>query len=110
VSVPIGAGWRLTHLTDRTVELVKECPVYRRFCGGRDGRVLVRAEPGMDRTALIEKAIRVGLANDERLALRVGTQMLPSKAALARYQGKQLRMERVFGVPGEEPAERIYRP
>lgn len=103
----VGAGWHIHHLSDRVVELRKPSYEYRRFTGGRDGFVRVRIEPQMTRAMALEKALAIAAKNDELLALRVSKRLLPSAHALAAYQGKQVRMARVFGTP-EDP-ERIGR-
>ena len=107
--VAVGAGWHLYHLTDRCVELRKDDPVYRRFTG-RDGYVKTRIEPQETRQHALERAVRMARQNDELLALRVGKQLLPSKAALAAYTGRQLRMVPAFGLRDQEPETRLYRP
>lgn len=107
--VSVGAGWHLYHLTDRVVELRKDDPVYRRFTG-RDGYVKTRVDTNETRQTALERAIRMAQKNDELLAVRVGKQLMPSKAALARYQGKQLRMVPAFGLRDQEPEYRVYRP
>jgi hypothetical protein len=97
----VGAGWHIHHLTDRVVELRKDDQVYRRFTG-RDGYVRVRIEPEMTRAQALEKALAFAQKNDDALALRVSKQLLPSKHALARYTGQQVRMARAFATP-EDP-------
>lgn len=100
MGVHLGAGWSIYHLTDRVVELRKDDHAYR-SATGRDGFVRVRAEPGMDRTAMIEKAVTMAQRNDEALALRLSKQLLPSAHSLARYRGQQVRMVRAMST-GEE--------
>lgn len=97
----IGAGWTIHHITDRVVELRKDDHAYRRFTG-RDGFVRVRVEPEMTRAMAIERAIEFAQKNDELLALKLSKRLMPSKHTLAAYQGKQVKMARVFGTP-EEP-------
>lgn len=99
MSVHLGAGWRLVHVTDRVVELRKDDPVYRRFIG-RDGYVRVRGEPGMDRNALIEQAVQMAIRNDEELSQRVAKQLMPTKAR--QYQIRQGQLAQAFGTP-EDP-------
>lgn len=70
MNVTVAPGWRLIHLTDRVIELRKDCPIYRRMCG-RDGYVRVRGEPGMSRDALMTKAIQLAEQTDVALGLRV---------------------------------------
>ncbi len=103
----LGGGWRLTHITDRVVELRKEDHAYRRLIG-RDGYVLVRAEPGMTRHTLIDTAKTLAQANDKALAERVANQLMPRRTA--QYQLKQQQLAPIFGIPGEEPTEKVYSP
>jgi hypothetical protein len=107
MSVHLGAGWRLVHLSDRVIELRKDDATYRRFVG-RDGYVRLRAEPGMDRNALIEKARDMAQRNDEALAERVAKQFMPRH--VTRYRQRQAELAGAFGVPGEEPSVRRYAP
>lgn len=107
MSVTLGAGWKLVHVTDRVVELRKDCPVYRRFVG-RDGYVRLRAEPGMDRSALIHKAVEMAKRNDEALSQRVAKHLMPTKAR--QYQMRQQQLAAAFGIPGEEPEKKVYAP
>ena len=74
--VHLGGGWKLWHLTDRSIELRKDDATYRKVLG-RDGYVRLRAEPGMDRRALIEKAKERAQADDARLAEIVAKQLTP---------------------------------
>jgi hypothetical protein len=97
----VGGGWAITHLTDRVVELRKSDWAYRRMTD-RDGIVRVRAEPGMDRQQMIQKAIETAHANDAEIALRVAKQLAPSKQALASFMGKQVRITQAFQTP-EDP-------
>lgn len=105
----VGANWYIKHLTDRVIELRKDDPVYRRFTN-RDGYVRVRIEPNETRLHAIEKAVTMAKRNDEELALRIGKQLIPSKAALAEYSGKQLRMVPAFGLREQEPEQKLYQP
>lgn len=109
MSVHLGAGWHLVHCTDRVIEARKSDAVYRRFTG-RDGYVKVRGEPGIDRTALIERARQMAQRNDELLSYRVAMQMIPTLAARDGFRIRQRQEARAFGVPGEEPDIRLYRP
>lgn len=95
----LGAGWYLTHVTDRVVELRKDDATYRRLLG-RDGYVRLRAEPGMDRKALIEKAVQMAKRNDEALSQRVATQLMPRR--MGAWRQRQQQLASVFGT-GEEP-------
>lgn len=99
----VGSGWHIHHITDRVVELRKDDPAYRRFTG-RDGVVRVRIEPEMTRTQALEQALTFAQKNDELLALRLSKQLLPSKHALATFQGKAVRMERAFAT-AEDPEQ-----
>ncbi len=94
----IGGGWRITHLADRSVELVKDDYSYRRFTGA-DGFVRVRAEPGMDRAAVVQKAIAMAQRTDADLALRVAKRLAPSLQSLADYTGKRVQIERMMRTP-----------
>lgn len=107
MSVHLGAGWRLVHQTDRVIEIRKDDWAYRRFTG-RDGYVRVRAEPGMDRNALIEKAVQMAQANDADLAMRVAACLMPRN--VRGYQMRQQGLAQTFGIPGEEPGQRMYAP
>lgn len=107
MSVVLGAGWELTHATDRVLELRKSCPVYRHITG-RDGYVRLRAEPGMDRQQLINQAMDLAKHNDAQLGDLVAKQLLPS--SMQRYQLQQRQLASAFGVSGEEPEQKVYRP
>ncbi len=99
MGVALGGGWSLVHLADRVVELRKETYEYRRFTG-RDGYVRVRADPGMDRNALIEKAVTMAKRNDEKLAEVVGRRLMPYR--LGQYRQDQRRYAPMFATP-EDP-------
>lgn len=96
MSVHLGAGWRLTHLTDRCIELRKDDAAYRRLTG-RDGYVRVRAEPGMDRYALIERGREVAQRQDADLAERVAKQLLIRNPQP--YLERQRQLAGAFGTP-----------
>jgi hypothetical protein len=100
--VTLGAGWQLTHKTDRVIKLEKNDWTYRRYTG-RDGFVLVRGEPGMDDQSLLNKAIAMAKRNDEQLAERVAKELIPRR--LGGYQMRQRQLAQIFGVPSEEPEE-----
>lgn len=100
----VGGGWAIHHLTDRVVELRKDDYGYRRLTG-RDGYVRIRAEPGMDRQAILNKAIVMAKRNDEELALRIGKRLAPSLQSLADYTGKSVRVTQAFRTA--EDADRI---
>jgi hypothetical protein len=107
MSVTLGAGWQLTHLTDRVVVLKKEDWAYRKLTE-RDGYVKVRGEPGMSRNDLIEKARLMAQKNDEKLGEMLAQQLTPRR--LGGYQMTQKQLAQRFGVPGQEPEERTYQP
>lgn len=107
MSVVLGAGWELTHATDRVVKLEKPCPIYRRLTG-RDGYVKVRGEPGMDRQQLINDAMEMAKRIDAQLGDIVAKQLLPRN--VRHFQLQQRGLASTFGVPGEEPEQRVYRP
>jgi hypothetical protein len=97
----IGDGWYIEHLTERTLDLKKESYEYRRFTG-RDGTVRIRAEPGMDRAKIIERAIIMAKRSDAELAQRVLERMVPSDHNLRRFREQSRLMARAFGTR-EEP-------
>jgi hypothetical protein len=97
----VGGGWAITHLTDRTVELRKDDHAYRRLTG-RDGYVRVRAEPGMDRTQMLAKAMQTANETDTALAFRVANDLIPRGKALSEYRAKQRQLAGGFATP-EEP-------
>jgi hypothetical protein len=96
----LGAGWYLYHLTDRSIELRKDDWAYRKLVG-RDGYVRIRAEPGMDRNDLINKAVEMAKRNDAAVAKTLGTQVI-----LRNVRGHQARQRLMatlaFGTP-EDP-------
>lgn len=98
MSVIIGAGWRLVHLADRVIELRKESFEHR-MVHGRDGFVRFRAEPGMDRKLMIDRAIEIAKASDAKVAEMIASQYAP---ITARYRMRQRQFARVFGTP-EDP-------
>lgn len=99
--IHLGSGWTIHHLADRVVELRKDDYAFRRFTG-REGFVRFRAEPGMDRSAMIEGALKKAMVQDEALALRVAKQLIPSGRALAAYRTEQRRLATAFGTPEDE--------
>ena len=107
MAVVLGAGWELTHATDRVLELRKACPVYRRLTG-RDGYVRLRAEPGMDRQQLLNDAMDQAKRNDAAMSDLVVRQILPS--SVKRYQMQQRSLASTFAIPGEEPEQKVYAP
>lgn len=96
MSVHLGAGWHLVHLTDREVHLRKDDPVYRRLTGC-DGWVEACGEPGMDRQALINTAVALAKEQDERLAQRVSEQLM------LRNPGPYLRRQRQLSMAFRTP-------
>lgn len=107
--IHVGAGWKIKHLTDRTVELEKDSAVYRRFTD-RDGFVLVRVDPTIPVAKKLELALQEAMKQDEKMALRVAKQLMPSGRALENYRKEQRQLAGAFGIPGEEPSEKVYRP
>jgi hypothetical protein len=105
--VIIGGGWRLVHVTDRVIELRKDDVAYRRLLG-RDGYVRVRAEPGMDRNAMIEKARKLAQENDQRLADLAGRQII--LRSTGRYQRQQQRLAPAFATPEDPEQIGVKRP
>ncbi len=55
---------------------------------GSDGVVRVRAEKGMDRGLLIERALMQANRSDAALAVRVAERTLPTDKSLADYRNK----------------------
>jgi hypothetical protein len=100
----IGGGWHIHHLSDRVLEIRKEDAVYRRFTGA-DGFVRVRGEPGIDRMALIERALHEANRADTAMAFRVASDLVPSAQALGEYREQVGKLKPIFET-GEEP-ERI---
>jgi len=97
--VELGAGWRIHHLTDRAIELRKDDVAYRQYTG-RDGYVRQRMEPGMDRAAMLHKAVELAKRNDAMLAEKMAKQMAPR--SVSRYAAMQFKMARIFATP-EDP-------
>ena len=97
--VELGAGWRIHHLTDRAIELRKDDVAYRQYTG-RDGYVRQRMEPGMDRAAMLHKAVELAKRNDAMLAEKMAQQIVPQ--SIGRYQAMQHKMAQTFGTP-EDP-------
>lgn len=96
MSVTLGAGWTIHHLTDRCIELRKDDYAYRRYTG-RDGYVRHRAEPGMDRHTLMAEAMAMAQRNDALLAERMAKDLVPRR--LGGYQMQQRQFAPVFGTP-----------
>jgi len=97
----VGGAWHIRHLTDRVVELVKDDLAYRRLTG-RDGFVRVRAEPGMDRQQMLDKAIRIATENDVAISFRVAHDLIPSARATRTYREQVKKLAPTFATP-EEP-------
>lgn len=97
----VAAGWHVHHLTDRVVELRKDSYEYRRLTG-RDGFVRLRAETGMDRAGLVERAVEMARETDEKLSFRVAAELIPTATALHRYRDQLRRLAPRFGTP-EDP-------
>lgn len=97
--VALGSGWKLTHLSDRVIELTKDDVAYRRYTG-RDGYVRYRAEPGASRSAMIAEAMAMAQRNDAMLADRIARQIVPRR--LGEWRQRQQQLARVFRTP-EEP-------
>jgi hypothetical protein len=96
----IGAGWRVHHKTERTIELRKEDATYR-IITGRDGYVRVRVEPGVPQDFMVNTAIAYAQMNDAKLAVMVAQQIVPKR--LGGYQMEQKRLAfPAFGTP-EDP-------
>jgi hypothetical protein len=91
-------GWEIVHLTDRSIELRKDTPAYRRVID-RPAYVLMRGEPGMERAQLIDKAFAIAERNDAKLADIMARQMMPSLYRVAAHQQKQVRLKRAFATP-----------
>ena len=105
----MGAGWRVVHLTDRVLLAMKESYEYRRLLG-RDGYIKVRIEPGQPRSMLFDKAKAQAQSDDAMVSYRLAMQLIPTMAARDDFRIMQARHARAFGIPGEEPEQRIYRP
>lgn len=97
----IGNGWRITHLTDHCLDLVKDSYEYRKF-SGQDGFVRVRGEKGMDRNTLIERGLKHANRCDAELAKRVAAESLPTGKAWAEYRNTVRSMAKA-NQTGEEP-------
>lgn len=104
----IGNGWNIVHLTDRVCELAKDSYEYRKFTG-HDGYVRVRAEQGMDRHLLIERALMQANRSDAELALRVAADNLPTGKALADFRIKTRAMARANHTGEESFAIGVHR-
>lgn len=94
------ANWSIHHITPRDVELRKSCPVWRKYTG-QDGVVHVRAEPGMDRALLIDRAYTLAEQADADLSQRLAKELMPSGRQWADYRRTCRQMAQVFGT-GEE--------
>ncbi len=103
----LGAGWRLVHLSDRTIELRKDDAIYRKVVG-RDGYVRLRSEPGVSRETMLTKAVEMAQRNDARLAEIVARQIVPRR--LGGYQMRQQGLAHAFGTPEEPEIIGVRRP
>ena len=106
-TVALGGGWRLIHVTDRSIELRKDDVAYRQFIG-RDGYVRVRGEPGMSRADLLAQAITIAQQNDAMVAERMAQQWMPRY--VRGYQIRQAIMARAFGTPHDPEVIGVMRP
>jgi len=97
----IGDGWYVYHVTDRVIEFRKDSYEYRRFTG-RDGTVRVRAEPGLDRAKMVERAIVLAKQSDAELSHRILEALIPTDPALRRYRAQSRKFAGIFGTR-EEP-------
>ena len=94
------AGWVPYSLTERVVEFRKDCPMWRKYTG-QDGVVRVRAEPGIDRGLLIERAMVAAEQADADLSQRIAKDLMPSGKQWADYRAKCRTMTRIMET-GEE--------
>lgn len=97
----VGSGWAIVHLTDRVVELRKDDHAYRKLTG-RDGFVRCRAEPGMDRQMIINRAIKQALRSDAELAHRLAADVIPTARGVRQYQDKLRRLAVKFATPEDQ--------
>ena len=97
----VAAGWTIHHLSDRVIELRKDSYEYRRLTG-RDGFVRVRAEPGMKRTDMVERAIKQAIACDTELAFRIANDIIPTAASAQKYVDTVRALAKRFATP-EDP-------
>lgn len=96
------ANWTIHHLTERTVELRKDDWAWRRYTG-QDGVVIVRAEPGMDRGKMLDRAFTLAEQADADLSQRLAKELMPSGKQWADYRRKCRQMKQIFGT-GQESA------
>ena len=94
----VGGGWHISHLSDRCVHLTKDDQTYRRLTGA-DGFVRCRAEPGMDRALMIQKALDEARKSDNELSLKVAADVLPHTRE---YRETLRKLAPAFATP-EEP-------
>jgi hypothetical protein len=95
------AGWTIHHITPRDVELRKEDSWAWRKYTGQDGVVHVRAEPGMDRAKMIDRAYTLAEQADADLSQRLAKELMPTGRQWADYRRKCRQMAQVFAT-GEE--------
>lgn len=98
----IGNGWVIWHETERTIELRKDTPEYRRLTG-KHGFVFKRGEPGIPKHILIEEATKSAIALDAELARRIALELIPTSQALTTYAADVKRYVPIMNT-GEEPA------
>lgn len=133
MTVNIGKGWKLVHLTGRTCYFVKEDVGYRKVFNGRDGYVLVRGEPGCSRDDLYLRAMKEAQEADAYVGLKLGEELLPPNwkfeerakkykegsllvstggatvVSVEKHRQIQAMLRPVFETP-EDPQRKIYRP
>ena len=96
----VGGGWHIEHITDRVVELRKDCPVYRSITN-QDGFVRVRAEPGMDRQQMIERGLEQARKSDDKLSLILAAKLMPNAKGVGKYRDQVKALSSKF-TTGEE--------
>jgi hypothetical protein len=94
------ANWTIHHITERDVELRKDDPAWRKYTG-QDGVVHVRAEPGMDRAKMLDRAYTLAEQADADLSQRLAKELMPTGRQWADYRRKCRQMKQVFET-GEE--------
>jgi hypothetical protein len=107
VSLSLGAGWKLVHLSDRCIELEKDDYAYRKYLG-RDGYVRYRVEPGYDRCLMINEAMALACANDAKIAYRMASEIVPRR--VGGYQMQQKTFAWVMGTPEDPEIAGVKRP
>jgi hypothetical protein len=94
------ANWTIHHITERDVELRKDDPAWRKYTD-QDGVVHVRAEPGMDRAKMIDRAYTLAEEADAMLSQKLAKELMPTGKQWSEYRRKSRQMAKVFGT-GEE--------